>query len=57
MKTIHQRKSSHKPYNINSCHTAKIQCAGKVNLSDDTPLFVQSKEFPIALSGFNVWPI
>ena len=48
MKTIHQRKSSHKPYNINSSHIALIQFAGKVNLSHNIPLFAQClRNFPL----------
>lgn len=39
VKTIHWRKSIHKPSNINSSHTVLIQLAGKVNLSHNIPLF------------------
>lgn len=41
IKTILWRKSSHKPFNINSSHIALIQFAGKVNLSHNIPLFAQ----------------
>lgn len=48
MKKIHRRKSSHKPYNINSSHLALIQFAGKVNLSHNIPLFAQRlRNFPL----------
>lgn len=48
MRTIHRRKSSHKPYNINSSRIALIQFAGKVNLSHNIPLYAQClRNFPL----------